>query len=69
MMSREGVLGGHLGRVACGWLFRYKIIGSLDIPAHDQTSFAGAVGSLVADKGEIRDLSGPIFMDMLHMLT
>ena len=57
------------GRVACGWLFRYKIICSLDIPAHDQESFAGAVGCLVADDGEIRDLSGPMFMDMLHMLA
>jgi len=57
------------GRVACGWLFRYRIICSLEIPAHDQESFAGAVGCLVADDGEIRDLSGPMFMDMLHMLA
>ena len=55
------------GRVACGWLFRYRIISSLDILAHDQESFAGAVGCLIADNGEIRDLSGPMFMDMLHM--
>jgi hypothetical protein len=57
------------GRVACGWLFRYRIICSLDIPAYDQESFAGAVGCLVADDGEIRDLSGPMFIDMLHMLA
>lgn len=55
------------GRVACGWLFGSRIISSLDIPAHDQESFAGAVGCLVADDGEIHDLSGPMFMDMLYM--
>lgn len=54
------------GRVTGGWLFRYRIICSLDIPAHDQASFAGALGCLVADDGEVRDLSGPMFMDMLH---
>ena len=57
------------GRVACGWLFRYRIICSVDIPEHDQESFAGALGCLVADDGEISDLSGPMFMDMLHMLA
>lgn len=57
------------GRVACGWLFCYRIICSMDIPAHDQESFAGAVGCLIADDGEIRDLSGQMFMDMLHMVA
>ena len=57
------------GRVACGWLFCYRIICSMDIPTHDQESFAGAVGCLVADDGEIRDLSGQMFMDMLHMVA
>ena len=41
----------------------------MDIPTHDQESFAGAVGCLVADDGEIRDLSGQMFMDMLHMVA
>lgn len=59
----------YCGRVACGWLFCYRIICSMDIPAHDQESFAGAVGCLIADDGEIRDLSGQMFMDMLHMVA
>lgn len=57
------------GRVASGWLFRYRIICSLDIPVHEQESFAGAAGCLVNDDGLIRDLSGPVFMEMLHTLA
>lgn len=56
------------GRVASGWLFRYRIICSLDLPAHEQESFAGAAGCLVADDGQICDLPGPIFIDMLQTL-
>ncbi|UVL83859.1 hypothetical protein LOY35_27485 [Pseudomonas sp. B21-028] len=57
------------GRVADGWLFRYRIHCSLNIPAHEQESFAGAAGCLVADDGLVRDLSGPMFMDMLRTVA
>lgn len=57
------------GRVASGWLFRYRIICNLDIPVLEQELFAGSVGCLVADDGQVRDLSGPMFMDMLHTLA
>ena len=44
-------------------------VGSIVAASINQESFAGAVGCLVADDGEIRDLSGPMFIDMLHMLA
>lgn len=57
------------GRLPNGWLFRYRIVCSLDIPAHEQELFAGAAGCLVADDGQVHDLSGPMFMDVLLSLA
>lgn len=56
------------GRLPSGWLFRYRIVCSLDIPAHEQELFAGAAGCLVADDGQVHDLLYPMFMDMLRSL-
>lgn len=56
------------GRVAGGWLFRYIVHCSLEIPVDEQDSFAGAAGCFVADDGAVRDLSGPMFMDTLCKL-
>jgi len=56
------------GRVAGGWLFRYIVHCSLEIPVDEQDSFAGAAGCFVADDGAVRDLSGPMFIDTLCKL-
>ncbi|ORC54200.1 hypothetical protein BZK31_26270 [Pseudomonas floridensis] len=53
------------GRVAGGWLSRYIVHCSLEIPVDEQESFAGAVSCFIADNGAVRDISGPMFMDTL----
>ena len=57
------------GRVAGGWLFRYRIFCNLEIALHEQECFAGAAGCLVTDDGQVKDLPGPLFMDMLRTLA
>jgi hypothetical protein len=57
------------GRVAGGWLFRYIVHCSLEIPVDERESFAGAAGCFVADNGAVRDLSGPMFMETLCTLA
>ncbi|WP_421546691.1 hypothetical protein [Pseudomonas sp. QD4] len=53
------------GRVAQGWLFRYRVVCRLNIASEDQELFAGAAGCVVTDEGQVRDLPGPAFMEVL----
>lgn len=53
------------GRVAQGWLFRYRVVCRLNIASEDQELFAGAVGCVVTDEGQVTDVPGPAFMPML----
>lgn len=57
------------GRIASGWLFRYRVVCNLNVPVEEQESFAGAAGCLVTDDGQVKDLSGPVFMDMVRSLV
>jgi hypothetical protein len=57
------------GHIASGWLFRYRVVCNLNIPAQEQEFFAGAAGCLVTDDGQVEDLSGPVFMDMVLSLA
>lgn len=56
------------GHVANGWLFRFGVVCNLNIPEVEQESFAGAAGCLVTNDGQVRDLPGPVLMDMLRAL-
>jgi len=56
----EFELSGHVGDE---WLFAYRIHCLKDIPQEEQERFAGAGGFLVSAKGEVRDLSVPMFIE------
>ena len=51
------------GRIGDDWLFAYRIECLKDIPPGEQEQFAGAGGFLVSAKGQVRDLSVPMFME------
>jgi hypothetical protein len=51
------------GRIGDEWLFAYRIECLKDIPPEEQERFAGAGGFVVSAKGQVRDLSVPMFMD------
>jgi hypothetical protein len=51
------------GRVGDEWLFAYRIHCLKDIPQEEQEPFAGAGGFLVSSRGEVRDLSVPMFIE------
>lgn len=51
------------GRIGDDWLFAYRIECLKDIPPEEQEQFAGAGGFLVSAKGQVRDLSVPMFME------
>ena len=51
------------GRVGDEWLFAYRIQCLKDIPQEEQEQFAGAGGFLVSAKGDVRDLSVPMFIE------
>ena len=57
------------GRVGDDWLFSYRIHCLKDIPAEEQERFAGAGGFLVSAKGEVRDLSVPMFIEAERKLS
>jgi len=52
------------GRVGDDWLFAYRIHCLKDIPPGEQERFAGAGGFLVSAKGEVRDLSVQMFVEV-----
>ena len=52
-----------LGRIGDDWLFSYRIECVKDIPPEEQEQFAGAGGFVVSAKGQVRDLSVPMFME------
>ncbi len=51
------------GSIGDEWLFAYRIRCVKDIPEEKQERFAGAGGFLVSAKGEVRDLSVPMFIE------
>ena len=51
------------GRIGDEWLFAYRLECLRNIPPEEQEQFAGAGGFVVSAKGEIRDLSVPMFME------
>lgn len=51
------------GRIGDAWLFAYRIECLKNIPLEEQKLFAGAGGFIVSAKGEVRDLSVPMFME------
>lgn len=51
------------GCIGDEWLFAYRIECLKDIPPEEQERFAGAGGFLVSAKGEVRDLSVPMFIE------
>lgn len=51
------------GRIGDDWLFAYRIECLKDIPPEQQEQFAGAGGFVVSAKGQVRDLSVPVFME------
>ena len=51
------------GRIGDDWLFAYRIECLKDIPPEEQEQFAGAGGFVVSAKGQVSDLSVPMFME------
>ena len=51
------------GRIGDEWLFAYRIECLKNTPPEEQMQFAGAGGFIVSAKGEVRDLSVPMFME------
>ena len=51
------------GRIGDEWLFAYRMHCLKDIPPEEQEQFAGAGGFLVSAKGEVRDLTVPMFIE------
>jgi hypothetical protein len=51
------------GRIGDEWLFAYRIECLKNIPPEEQEQFAGAGGFVVSAKGEVRDLSVPMFIE------
>jgi hypothetical protein len=54
------------GRIGDEWLFAYRIECLKDIPTEQQEQFAGAGGFVVSEKGQVRDLSVPMFMEAVR---
>ena len=51
------------GRMGDEWLFAYRIRCLKDIPPQEQEQFAGAGGFVVSAKGQVRELSVPMFIE------
>ena len=51
------------GRIGDEWLFAYRIECLKDVRPEQQEQFAGAGGFIVSAKGEVRDLSVPVYME------
>jgi hypothetical protein len=51
------------GRIGDEWLFAYRIECLKDIPPEEHEQFAGAGGFIVSAKGEVHDLSVPMFVE------
>ena len=56
------------GCIGDDWLFAYRIECLKDISPEEQEQFAGAGGFVVSAKGEVRDLSVPMFMEAQRKL-
>ena len=52
-----------LGRIGDEWLFAYRTECLKNISPKEQEQFAGAGGFIVSAKGEVRDLSVPMFIE------
>ena len=51
------------GAVDDEWLFAYRVKCLKDIPPMEQEQFAGPGGFLVGVRGQVRELSVPMFME------
>ena len=56
------------GTIDDGWLFAYRLDCVQDIPEEEQECFAGAAGFIVSARGDLCELSVPLFIEAQQKL-